>query len=321
MKKWVNYFLFITIGIKKNTRNGKALSFIAEEIRAKIQRFKNRDKIGEIRRKFDCAAPSDYISTPSPAKLDNVRVFSLCHGGGTPEQKLSILSFLRHVGSPAKWTIVSDGSITESQSESLRAIHPSIEISDWSTFICEENKECYDIFSKYTLFAKKFVLESNLPVQGVTIYADSDILFFEGGHHFRNLLDNIGEKSYYQRDLPGYLDSFLLTTDELKAPPLNAGFVVQGKRLDWSAPIARLKAALSQLTPTQKIGDLEKLEQAITHAAHFLAGSEPLDEKYVLQISDRFDKEDPFAGPNFVMRHFVRPVRHKMWAHAADYLR
>ena len=316
LKKLESYALFIAGGIRANAKDGQSIAFIAGEIKAKTRRLKN----GEIRRKFDAAAASSYVSYPSPATLDQVRVISLCHGAGTPEQKLSILSFLRYVGSPARWSVVSDGTINDTQARSLRALHPAVEVLDWRDFLCDENKACYEIFSKYTVFSKKFVVESNLPVQGATIYVDTDIVFFGQGNKFRDLLANIGEKTYYQRDLPGFLDSTYLTPDELKAPPLNAGFVVQGRKLDWSAPIARLKAALSEMASADKVGDLEKLEQSIAHMAHYAAGSKPLDDCYVLQISDRLDNDDRFAGPNIVMRHYVRPVRHKMWAHAAEYL-
>jgi hypothetical protein len=321
MQKWVNYLLFIAIGTAKSARAGQPLSFIAAEIKAKIRRLRNKRRIEEMRQIFDATLPADYVYGASPLKLENLHVFSLCQGGATPEQKLSILSFLRHVGTPTEWNIVSDGSINESQAESLRSIHPSIDVLDWRRFLCEENRACFERLSKYTVFAKKFALMSNLPDVGAVVYVDTDILFFEGAQHFRELLNSLGEKSYYQKDLPGCLDSSFLTETELKAPPLNAGFVVQGKRLDWSVPIARLNATLSQLTPVQTIGDLGILEQSASHLAHYLAGSIPLGEKYVLQTSDRFDQEDRFSGPKFVMRHYVRPVRDKMWLHATDYLR
>ena len=311
----MSYLLFVATGVAKSARIGRPCSFIAEEAKAKIQRFQNKNKIERMRRIFDATPPSDYHCDASPLKLENVQVFSLCHAGATPEQKLSILSFLRHVGSPAKWSVVSDGSISESQAESLRSIHPSVSVLDWRTFLCEENKVCFENLSRYTVFAK------NLPDAEAVVYVDTDILFFEGAWHFVELLNGLGKKSYYQRDLVGCLDRSFLTARELEAPPLNAGFLVQGRRLDWSVPIARLNRTLSQLVPVQAMGDLGILEQSACHLAHYLAGSIPLDEKYALEISDRFDREDQFAGQNFVMRHYVRPVRHKMWLQSTDYLR
>jgi len=319
-KKLVSYLLFIVIGVKRGAKTGEAFSFLAGETKAKIHRFQNKNKIEELRRRFEEALPSDNVYADMALKLDWVHVYSMCHGGATAEQKLSILSFLCHVGTPAKWSIVSDGSISDSQAESLRSIHPSVEVLDWSTFLCKENRDCYERLSKYTVFAKKFALMSNLPVQGAAVYVDSDILFFEGAHHLTELLNNLGGKSYFQKDLPGCLDPSYLTPAELEAPHLNAGFVIQGKRLDWSVPIARLNTILSQLSPLQTLGDLGVLEQSASHLAHFLAGSAPLDEKYALQVSDQLDEEDRFSGPNFVMRHYVRPVRHKMWLHSTDYL-
>ena len=124
MNKLINYLLFMGIGIAKNARTGRPLSFIAGEIKAKIRHFQSKHSIEEMRRIFDAALPSDYVYDASPLKLEKLHVFSLCHGGATPEQKLSILSFFRHVGIPAKWRVVSDGSLSQAQAESLRAIHP-----------------------------------------------------------------------------------------------------------------------------------------------------------------------------------------------------
>ena len=320
MRKVMSYLLFIGVGVRKDPRIGPVFNFIVREIKGKIKRFLHGRSIEKARREFDAALPSNYAYRPAPVDLEKLNVFSLCHGAVGAEQKLSILSFLRHVGAPAKWHIVSDGSISESQAKCFRSIHPSIEVLDWSTFLCNENKVCYERLAKWTVYAKKFALMSNLPDLGAVVYADTDILFFEGARHLRELLKNLNEKSYYLKDLPGCLDTAFLTESELGAPPLNAGFVVQGKKLDWSLPIARLNARLSQLTPAQTLGDLGMLEQSASHLAHYLAGSLPLDEKYALQISDRFEAEDRFSGRDFVLRHYVRPVRPKMWMHATDYL-
>ena len=320
MTKLLKYFLFVATGIAKNARTGHALSFIGEEIKTKKFRFQNKSRIEDMRRLFDATLPSDYVYDASPVKLEKLYVFSLCHSEAIPEQKLSILSFLRHVGCPAKWSVVSDGSISKSQAECLRSIHPAIDVVDWRTFLCEENETCYQNLSKYTTYAKKFALMSNLPDLGTVVYMDSDILFFEGASHFRELLNNLGEKCYYQKDVPGCLDPLYLTKTELEAPPLNAGFVVLGRKLDWSVPIARLNTTMSDLKPSQIRGDMGGLEQSASHLAHYLAKSIPLGDKYALQISDRFDLEDPFSGPEFAMRHYVRPVRLKMWLHSQHYL-
>jgi hypothetical protein len=324
MKKLVNYLDFIATGIAKEASPRRALGFIAGEIKEKTFCFQNKSKIAEMRqmrRSFDATPPSDYVYNASPVELEKLHVFSMCHGDAIPEQKLSILSFLRHVGAPAKWNIVSDGSVSESQAEVVRSIHPSIDVLDWRAFLCEENKVCFDRFSKcpgILGFAKKFVLVSNMPDLEV-LYLDNDILFFEGAENFRELLNNLEGNSYYQRDLPGYLYSLFLTKAELEAPPLNSGLMVQGRRLDWSEPIARLNLMFSRLTPSQVVDT--GIEQSACHLAHYLAGSRPLGEKYALQLSDRFDLKDRFSGPKYATRHYVRPVRLKMWLHAKDYLR
>jgi hypothetical protein len=312
-----SYLRFVAGGIASGSKNGTLVEFISDEISTKVRRLRNE----RMRRRFEHAGGADFVAIRPPEELPDVRVLSLCHGGGIPEQKLSMLSFLRHVGAPQRWSVVSDGTITESQAANLCSLHPRIEVIDWKTFLNDQNRSCFEVFSKHTVFAKKFALESNFPVDKISLYTDTDVVFFEGGYQLRNLLKSMTSESFYQQDLPGYLDKSILTDDEFNAPPLNAGFFIQGKRIDWSLAIKRLETVLANLDPNKRHGDLEKLEQAITHAAHYTAGSKPLDKSYVLQISDRLQHSDAFAGPTCAMRHYVRPVRHKMWPHARSYLK
>ncbi|MBV8848849.1 MAG: hypothetical protein JOZ16_04615 [Methylobacteriaceae bacterium] len=318
-KRDVTTFLrFVAHGLREDIRNGRSFDFLSSEIKAKTLRLKAE----KVRRRFDALNTPDYRGEFSPAILGDVDVLSLCHAAQVAEQKLCILSFLRHVGTPRRWTIVSDGSLTASHAASLRALYPSVvDLALWTDFICDENRECVREFSKYTKFAKKLALESNLPFDRATIYIDSDVVFFEGGHQLRNLLANLQGRSFYQQDLPGLYDPLIVTAEETKLPPVNAGFVILGKRFDWSEPLARLRNVLEGLTAAQGATDLEKLEQGTAHVAHVINSSVPLDGRYILQISDRFLDGDAYSGPASVMRHYVRPVRHKMWTHASQYVR
>jgi hypothetical protein len=100
MKKWVNYFLFISVGIAKGAKNGKLLDFIAAEIRAKIRRFRNKKRIEEMCRLFDTTTPSDYVSNASPLQLERLQVFSLSWRGNSRAKAFDsvISSSCRHPG-------------------------------------------------------------------------------------------------------------------------------------------------------------------------------------------------------------------------------
>lgn len=309
------FLRFASHGLRGNVGNRNPLDFLLGEIKAGMLRKRAR----KVRRRFDAASPSEYRTPPSPAVLADVDVVSLCHAAQIPEQKLCILSFLRHVGTPRRWLVVSDGSVTARQAATLRELHSCVNTANWTDFISHENEACVRELHKYTKFAKKLAVETNLPFERPTIYSDSDVVFFEGAYQLRNLLNNLQGRSFYQQDLPGMYDPLIVTLEETKLPPANAGFTVLGKRLDWTEAMARLQAVLANLTPQKRTLDLEKLEQGTAHIAHVMNGSTPLDGRYVLQISDRLQESEPVVDRSCVMRHYVRPVRHKMWKHAAEY--
>src|ERR1044072_3689577 len=59
-----------------------------------------------------------------------LEVFSYSGEAALPEQVASIRSFLRHVGQPPHFTVVSDGTYSNESRRVLKAIHPSISVSD-----------------------------------------------------------------------------------------------------------------------------------------------------------------------------------------------
>src|SRR3954470_3529510 len=59
-----------------------------------------------------------------------LEVFSYSGEAALPEQVASIRSFLRHVGKPPHFTVVSDGTYSDESRRVLKAIHPLVSVSD-----------------------------------------------------------------------------------------------------------------------------------------------------------------------------------------------
>jgi hypothetical protein len=52
----------------------------------------------------------------------------------------------------------------------------------------------------------------------------------------------------------------------------------------------------------------------MTHLTLHKNGAHRFDPaKYVLQLDDQFDFQDRYAGSSLALRHYVNPVRHKLW--------
>src|SRR5205085_2234539 len=72
------------------------------------------------------------IESPRSFPLE---VFSYSGEAALPEQIASIRSFLRYVGQPPHFTVVSDGTYSDESRRVLKAIDPSISVSDASNWV------------------------------------------------------------------------------------------------------------------------------------------------------------------------------------------
>ena len=79
------------------------------------------------------------------------------------------------------------------------------------------------------------------------------------------------------------------------------------QKLDWSLGLERLE----MLTGEPNFFTTQTATHLCLHASDAVA----LDpKKYVLQVDDQFVYRDRYAGSAIAMRHYVNPVRHKLWA-------
>jgi hypothetical protein len=222
-----------------------------------------------------------------------------------PEQVASIRSFIHHVGIPDNFTVVSDGSYSKTSRELLGRISDCINVVDWDVLATNLPQQVKAYAEQHPM-GKKLAILMSIPVSQPTIYTDSDILFFQGADELINVAESNGGPFWYLPDcLPSLDTSILYDEDELKNP-VNAGFMLLKKSLNWSEPLHRL--AEYKGTP------IFQTEQTLVHLAMHQGNASPLcPDRFILSLSDQFIYRDHYAKRKIALRHYVNNVRHKFW--------
>ncbi|QFS47815.1 hypothetical protein [Nostoc sphaeroides] len=262
---------------------------------------------GRFNRSLYKAALSQIVSIPiKQTRQVPISVYALSCERDLPEQVASIRSFIRHVGIPDTFTVVSDGSYTESSCNLLRRVHPCVKVILLQNFLRTDLPQCVLDYAQLHPMGRKLSALMSIPVNGATIYTDSDILFFPGGIDLIDLSKSDDKYSLYLPDCSMSLDDRIIYDDSEKLNPVNGGFILFRHEFDWSFAIERL--ANLQETPTYFT------EQTIVHLTMHHNHGEPLcTNKYVLNVEDQFIYPDKSASKNIALRHYVSDVRHKFW--------
>lgn len=248
-----------------------------------------------VQRKFQppCDVPLDVYSYSGEVML--------------PEQVRSIRSFLRHVGRPKSFTVVSDGSHSPRSIELLQTIDPVVSVRPTGEHLPPDLPEKFRHYVTTYPMGKQLGLIMSLPRNGPAFYVDSDVLFFRGA---ANLMKDIAATAAPALYLPDCQDCSadprVLRQPNESGAPVNSGLVLVLRPLDWSLAIRRLL----ELEGEPNFFTNQTLVHLVMHAN----GALPLDPtRYVLQLDDQFIYPDRYAGPHLVLRHYVNPVRHKFW--------
>ncbi|TVQ57946.1 MAG: hypothetical protein EA366_07705 [Spirulina sp. DLM2.Bin59] len=232
-------------------------------------------------------------------------VYALSCGRDLPEQVASLRSLLQFVGVPDRYVIVSDGSHRLTDIEMLRRIHPCVVVVPLVDFADRTLPPAVADYAQLNPMGKKLMMILSIPIEGPTIYSDSDIFFFPGGRSLPELLTANPGQSYYLPDADPAFDEQILTGMP-PAEPINGGLIIFGHPPDWSAAMARF---LALTTPPTYF-----TEQTMMHLTLHRDGAKPLPlDRYVMARDDEFLWGDRYAGPEIVLRHYVTPVRHKFW--------
>ena len=244
-------------------------------------------------------------------KIDPVRsfpleVFSYSGEAALPEQVASVRSFLRHVGRAAIFNIVSDGSYSELSKRLLQDLDPCVSVRDAADWVPKDLPANIYPYLKNHPTGRQLALIMSLPVNNPVLYLDSDILFFAGADDLRAHVERRDAPALYLADCRFSGDERLLRGPDEATDPVNTGFLLLFQKLDWSLSVQRFLELRGEPTFFTN--------QTMTHLTMHANGAAPFDpRKYVLQLDDQFVYPDRYAGPNIALRHYVNPVRHKLW--------
>ena len=241
-------------------------------------------------------------------------VFSYSGENSLPEQVASIRSFLQNVGRPRRFTVVSDGTLSAHGRGFLTNLDSVVSVSEASEWLPQGlPAKIYPYLTTHPT-GKQLALIMSLPVNGPTLYVDSDVLFFPGARDLPQLAQKGGAPAFYLADCRLSADERLFSSEAEKTQPVNTGVLFLFENLDWSLAVDRfldLRESPTFFT-----------NQTLTHLVMHANAARPLDaRKCVLQLDDQFVYEDRYARQDLVLRHYVNPVRHKFWTTFARRIR
>ena len=240
----------------------------------------------------------------APRQLE-LEVFSYSNEAMFPEQIASLRSFVRHVGRPSSYTIVSDGTHSERSLSLLRRADRSVVVRHGSPMAENASGKLKRYLTDYPMGRQLAVIMA-LPEKKTALYVDSDVLFFRGAADLLSYLNHKEKPAFYLRDCEFAGDDRLLRSEAEKNPPVNSGFLMVFHPLDWSKGVERFLEL--QEEPNFFTN------QTIVHIAMLENDARSFDPaKYVLQLDDQFIFPDRYASAAIALRHYVNPVRHKFW--------
>jgi len=257
--------------------------------------------VRETYRAFLRAIPAVEVARSFP-----LEVFSYSGESALPEQVASIRSFLRHVGRPTLFNVVSDGTYSPSSKRLLQEIDPCVSVREAGDWLPKDLPDKIYPYLKNHPTGRQLALIMSLPDKAPVLYLDSDILFFAGAGDLQTHAETRDVPAIYLADCRFSGDERLLNSPDEENDPVNTGFLLLFQKLDWSLSVQRfLKMKGEPIFFTN---------QTMTHLTMHANRAAPFDSrKYILQLDDQFVYPDRYADPRIALRHYVNPVRHKFW--------
>lgn len=135
---------------------------------------------------------------------------------------------------------MSDGSYTTESIKLLQKIHPCVDVELLTKFQRNNLPQCVYEYASQQAMGKKLAALMSIPIDGATLYTDSDILFFQGASDLADLAASEDSHTYYLPDCKNSLDKRLICEDVEMQDPINAGFILFKSALNWEDSIQRL---------------------------------------------------------------------------------
>jgi hypothetical protein len=256
------------------------------------------------------SALSAIVDSPQSSGPDrDLRVYTFSSERHLPEQVASLRSLLRHFGVPRRIVVVSDGSHTPDSTALLERVHPRVSVVHHRDLLKSDLPVVVARYADVSPMGVKLGLEMSMDVDGPTLYADADVLFFAGIDELESpSLRGAGAPRYLQDFDSRFLDKRLLADPTEAEQPANAGVLLLFRGLEWDVATERLDRISGEPSFLT--------EQTIVHLAMRASGGTPLPrERFVLEVDDEDDWRDRYGGRNIALRHycFSDAVQRKLW--------
>jgi hypothetical protein len=258
-----------------------------------------------LRRFYRVLLPVVLLSKPTARRSFPFEVFAYSNDAMLPEQVASIRSFLRHVGRPKSFTVVSDGSHSDRSIRLLKRVDHSVSVTTAKPAPAGLPTRLESYLNGHPT-GKQLALIMSLPRHGPALYLDADVRFFPAAPDLLARGETKDLSAYYVADCKFAGDPRLLRSPSEQDKPVNTGVLFLFKKLDWSLSIRRFLELEGEPTFFTN--------QTMTHLTMHENGASPFDPaKYVVQLDDQCGFADRYAGASLALRHYVNPVRHKFW--------
>lgn len=258
-----------------------------------------------LRRLYRFLLPAILLFKVTPRGSFPFEVFAYSSDSMLPEQVASIRSFLRHVGRPKNFTVVSDGSHSDRGIRLLKRIDGCVVVTTAKSASAGLPARLESYLNGHPT-GKQLSLIMSLPRKGPALYLDADVRFFPAAHDLLVRGEAEGLSAYYLADCKFSGDERLLRRATEEDEPINTGVLFLFRKLDWSLSIRRFLELEGEPTFFTN--------QTMTHLTMHENGARPFDPaKYVVQLDDQCVFPDRYAGASLALRHYVNPVRHKFW--------
>src|SRR5207247_2537713 len=147
-----------------------------------------------------------------------------------PEQVASIRSFLRYVGRPKVFTVVSDGSHSDRSIHLLKLIDPSVSVTGSTAPPSSLPEKVRHYLSNHPT-GKQLALIMSLPRNDIALYIDSDVRFFPAAADLLERAQARDVSAYYLADCQFSGDARLLRDPAEEKAPVNTGVLFLFKKL------------------------------------------------------------------------------------------
>jgi hypothetical protein len=255
----------------------------------------------------------DKLSRQSLVATNGTNLDVYCFAGEKqfPEAVRCAESFWEYVGRPRQWIIVSDGSLSQDMARCLIEQDEHCRVISWEEYLSAATPKCFQVYAQQHPLGKKLILLWHLSRQVKCLYTDADVLFFPTAAKPIESLADETNCCFMEDYAPAFDQRVLLKSDNL-FPPVNTGLLWFGNSFSWDLATVRLEQSIQD---TRNFWDSDRLhftEQTLTHLALTQANAKPFPKnRFVISVEDQFVWQQ-MTG-TLCARHYVGPVRHKMW--------